>query len=130
MCKPKNRVMCPDCKRQKMLFGTQKEADLFIRYNGSEIDDGGKLKLRVYYCPACCGYHITSKPYKKIYEGVTDEMIDKYKKERKSLFDKLMDKNFKTVKEAKHYLAAQKGYSEEEKEKALANYKKYKGIKE
>ena len=33
MCKPKNRVLCPDCGREKMLFETEKKAKLFIEYN-------------------------------------------------------------------------------------------------
>ena len=62
MCKPKNRVMCPDCGREKMLFETEKKAKLFIEYNWESITDD-KDKLRVYYCPACCGYHISSHKY-------------------------------------------------------------------
>lgn len=128
MCKPKHRVMCPDCRRQKMLFETEKEAERFIEYNGDKINDGGRLKLRVYYCPSCCGYHITSKPYKEHYDKQTEELMDRYKKSPKTLFDKLMEKNFKTLKEVKRYIAAQTA-SDEEKEEAIAGYKKYKGIK-
>lgn len=120
--------MCPDCRRQKMLFDTQKEAERFIEYNGDKINDGGRLKLRVYYCPSCCGYHITSKLYKEHYDKQTEELMDKYKKSPKTLFDKLMEKNFKTLKEVNRYLAAQDA-REEEKEEALAGYKKYKGIR-
>ena len=81
--KPKNRVMCPDCGRQKMLFETKEKAMNFIKFNGDEISNG--KKIRWYYCPACCGYHITSKPYSKKYEGRTDKLIDAYKKQKKAM---------------------------------------------
>ncbi len=62
--KPKhNRVMCPDCFRQKMLFETQKQADNFIKWNGDDIDTNGG-ELRSYYCKCCGGWHITSKPHR------------------------------------------------------------------
>ena len=79
--KPKNRVMCPDCKKQKMLFQTEEKALNFIKYNSKNIDSHGN-PLRAYYCPACCGYHISSKPYSKKYEGRTDKLIENYKKSK------------------------------------------------
>ena len=78
--KPKHRVMCPECFKQKMLFETQKQADNFIKWNGDEIDTGGG-ELRSYYCPACGGYHITSKPYKPAYEHNTENLITRYEKD-------------------------------------------------
>ena len=78
--KPKHRVMCPECFKQKMLFETQKQADNFIKWNGDDIDTGGG-ELRSYYCPACGGYHITSKPYKPAYEHNTENLIRRYKEE-------------------------------------------------
>ena len=78
--KPKhNRVMCPECFKQKMLFETQKQADNFIKWNGEDIDTHGG-ELRSYFCPACGGYHITSKPYKKVYEHNTENLIKRYEK--------------------------------------------------
>lgn len=58
--KPKNRVFCPDCKRQKMKFDTEKQARNFIKWNRENFDD--KIPSRIYWCEACCGYHITAKP--------------------------------------------------------------------
>lgn len=58
----KNRVMCPDCGRTKMLFDTQKSADNFIKFNGHEIIDDPS-RLRSYYCDACGGYHITKAKF-------------------------------------------------------------------
>jgi hypothetical protein len=79
--KPKNnRVVCPECFRQKMLFETQKQADNFIKWNGEDIDTNGG-ELRSYYCPACGGYHISSKPYKKVYEHNTENLIKRYEKD-------------------------------------------------
>ncbi len=79
--KPKNnRVMCPECFRQKMLFETQKQADNFIKWNGEDIDTNGG-ELRSYYCPACGGYHISSKPYRKVYEHNTENLIKRYEKD-------------------------------------------------
>jgi len=90
MSKPKNnRVMCPECFKQKMLFETQKEADAFIKWNGDDIDTHGGT-LRSYYCNACCGWHITSKPFKNVYEHSTENLIKRYEKD-------VMLSNAKTV---------------------------------
>lgn len=77
MCKPKNRIMCPDCGRAKMLFETEAKAKNFIKFNGDDIHHDGDL--RVYFCPACGGYHISSKEYKKNYDSNTDKLIAAYK---------------------------------------------------
>ena len=78
MGKPKNnRVMCPECFKQKMLFETQKQADSFIKWNGEDIDTHGG-ELRSYYCPACGGWHISSKPYKEAYAHNTENLIRRY----------------------------------------------------
>lgn len=74
-----NRVMCPECFKQKMLFETQKQADNFIKWNGEDIDTHGG-ELRSYFCPACGGYHITSKPYREVYEHNTENLIKRYEK--------------------------------------------------
>lgn len=70
--------MCPDCGRVKMLFETESKARNFIKWNGSDIDTKGG-KLRTYLCPACGGYHISSKPHKKGYDNSTDRLIALYK---------------------------------------------------
>lgn len=77
MCKPKNRIMCPDCGRAKMLFETEAKAKNFIKFNGDDIHHDGEL--RTYFCPACGGYHISSKEYKKSYDTTTDRLISAYK---------------------------------------------------
>ena len=77
MCKPKNRIMCPDCGRAKMLFESEAKAKNFIKFNGDDIHHDGEL--RVYFCPACGGYHISSKEYKKNYDSNTDKLIAAYK---------------------------------------------------
>jgi hypothetical protein len=82
MSKPKNRIMCPDCGKSKMLFETEAKANNFIKFNSEEFENGDEL--RVYYCPACCGWHIT---HQKIHQNMfnrTEEMIKAYN----SLFKK------------------------------------------
>ena len=80
MCKPKNRVMCPDCRRQKMLFESESKANNFIKWNKDDIENGDKL--RAYYCSACGGWHISHQKFHKDMEGRTDELIEKYNKEK------------------------------------------------
>ena len=108
MCKPKNRVLCPDCGREKMLFETEKKAKLFIEYNWESLTDD-KDKLRIYYCPACCGYHISSHKYKGDNRN-TERLINNYNKDKRlyfeffSLRDDCLLKNFKTRKEFLKYV--------------------------
>lgn len=73
----RNRVICPDCGRAKILFKSKESAEKFIEYNGKDIDTGG-YPLRSYYCPACCGYHITKRRYKKSYNNKTSKLINAY----------------------------------------------------
>lgn len=59
-------VNCYACKRRKMLFSEQSEADNFIKYNqGGILEENGKAPVRSYYCELCCGYHVTSNPSKE-----------------------------------------------------------------
>ena len=76
MSKPKNRIMCPDCGKQKILFESESKANNFIKWNKNDIENGDKL--RVYYCSACCGWHISHQKYHKDMEGRTDKMIKAY----------------------------------------------------
>lgn len=56
----KNRVFCPECRRKKMLFETEKKALLFMRYNNEEISqESDTIPQRAYYCMACGGWHLT-----------------------------------------------------------------------
>lgn len=82
MAKPKNRIMCPDCGRPKMLFESEREAERFIKWNSDDIKHGEKL--RPYYCPACCGWHITHHKEWNGYAGRTDKLIDDYKRSAKN----------------------------------------------
>ena len=68
--KPKKRVYCADSMRQKMKFDTEKEAEDFIKWNRANFDD--KIPSRIYWCEACCGYHITARPMGGV--GVTINM--------------------------------------------------------
>ena len=77
MPKPsKKRIFCPDCGKPKILFETEKEAKTFIKFNSDDIEQGDKL--RPYYCPACCGYHISHKKHFKGFDTRIDKMIDDY----------------------------------------------------
>lgn len=76
MCKPKNRIMCPDCGRQKMLFESEAKANNFIKFNKENINNGDKL--RAYYCSACCGWHVSHQKFHKNMEGRTDKLIEAY----------------------------------------------------
>jgi hypothetical protein len=59
----KSLIYCYACKRRKMLFREQSEADNFIKYNhGGILEENGKAPVRSYYCELCCGYHVTSNP--------------------------------------------------------------------
>jgi len=86
----RNRMMCPDCARPKMLFESEAKAQRFIDFNGQDMEFGDRL--RPYYCPACCGWHISHKTYSKYYEGRTDELIEAYhsdtSKKRRTKFER------------------------------------------
>ena len=93
MAKPKNnRIMCPDCGKPKMLFATEKEAQNFIKWNSSEMEHG--QTLRPYYCPACCGYHISHKKHFGGFDKRTDNMIEDYHRSltHKDSFSKKLEK--------------------------------------
>jgi len=77
--KPKNRIWCPDCNRPKMLFETERKANDFIKWNGEDLATGSET-LRAYYCPSCCGWHISHRSYKPVYESRTDELIGAYRR--------------------------------------------------
>lgn len=57
----KNKVFCPRCKRQKMVFETAEKAHNFIKFNSNEmLEENGVAPVRAYYCEACGGWHVTS----------------------------------------------------------------------
>lgn len=90
----KCRIMCPDCGRAKMQFNTEKEAQLFIKFNGGDISDNVE-ELRVYYCTSCCCYHISSKPSNKKYEERTNNLINAYYRDINSENKKQFKKEIK-----------------------------------
>ena len=73
--KPKNRILCPDCGRPKILFESESKANNFIKFNAFEIPHGDRL--RSYYCPACCGWHVSSHQYNGM--NRTERMIQRYR---------------------------------------------------
>lgn len=73
----KNRIFCPDCAKPKMLFESQSKALNFIRWNGDKLETNGK-PLRTYYCPACCGWHISHQDYRDDYKERTDSLLSAY----------------------------------------------------
>ena len=113
MSKPKNRIMCPDCGRQKMFFESESKANNFIKFNKDDFENGDNL--RPYYCPACCGWHISSHKFHKDMEGQTDKLIEEYNKAKSKLrpvdlenieilYNDLKEHNFKSRKEVNQYL--------------------------
>lgn len=76
MCKPKNRIMCLDCGRLKILFESEAKANNFIKWNKDDIINGDKL--RSYYCPSCCGWHVSHKKYHKEMDNKTINIINAY----------------------------------------------------
>ena len=82
MAKPtKCRVLCPNIGRQKMLFESEDKAKNFIKFNGTELTDD-ITKLRVYWCDACGGYHISSHEKGKNADKRTDKLISAYRKSK------------------------------------------------
>ena len=70
--------MCPDCGKPKMQFETEEKAKRFITFNGEKITNNVN-KLRVYYCPSCCCYHITSKRHYWKQDVQTKQLLAAYK---------------------------------------------------
>lgn len=125
----KSRVMCPDCGRQKMLFESEKQAETFLKFNEDAVNPDGTREMRVYYCPACCGYHISSHAYKGSGRA-TDRLIDRYRQNMKrgslqesiQLFEIMVAQNFTSKKEVKRWLDTQENYSETTKSWALTRF--------
>ena len=122
--------MCPDCGRAKMLFETEKEAQTFIKFNGQELIDDVS-KLRVYYCPACCGYHISSHGYKG--GNRTEKLIKAYYTDKhfnnlelegevNALLEILRKHAFQNKKEAKAYLRTLSNFRKVSKNEAIEKY--------
>lgn len=136
MSKPKNRIMCPDCGRAKMLFETETKANNFIKFNSDTFENGEEL--RAYYCPACCGYHISSKPHKRSYDSQTDRLLKAYYVDNaeagmvKQIFDILIETKLKSKKAVNKYLRQNKieeKYTDSVLQKARTMYYAFANIK-
>lgn len=58
----KNHIFCPFCYKPKIVFESKKKAMNFIRFNADEImAENGYAPVRAYFCPACGGWHVTSR---------------------------------------------------------------------
>ena len=125
----KSRVMCPDCGKQKMLFESEKKANTFLKFNEEEVNPDGTREMRVYYCPACCGYHISSHEYNGDGRS-TDRLIDCYHKDNRGgslqesieLYETMVSHKFTSKKEVKNWLKTQNQISETTKSWAISKY--------
>lgn len=136
MSKPKNRIMCPDCGRAKMLFETEAKANNFIKFNSDTFENGEEL--RVYYCPACCGYHISSKPHKRSYDSQTDRLLKAYYVDNaeagmvETIYKVLVETKLKSRKAVNKYLRENKleeKYTDSVLQKARTMYYTFANIK-
>ena len=84
--KPKHRIFCPQCGYAKMLFNSEKKANLYLLYNSNDVmEENGKKPIRSYYCEACGGWHVTScKSFRHVDE-----------KDKKILYDGNIKTKFK-----------------------------------
>lgn len=83
----KNRVFCVDCRRTKMVFDTEKKALLFIKFNSNDIElENGFSPSRAYFCIACGGYHLTSKPDFENFISPTEILLQKRVQENKDIY--------------------------------------------
>lgn len=89
--KPKKRIYCPDCNRPKMLFETERKANDFIKWNGGDIETGGE-SLRAYYCPSCCGWHISHKKHNEEYDKRTEKLIGAYRSSINNRYARRIDR--------------------------------------
>ena len=99
--KPKKRVFCPFCGYSKMLFETEKKANLYLKYNADDVlEENGRKPIRTYYCEACGGWHVTSsksfryveEKYKKdLYKSNISNRFGKYNKKNDIECQKVVD---------------------------------------
>jgi hypothetical protein len=62
---PKNLVYCTASRKEKLQFDTLEAAVMHVNINGPKIKElNGYGPTRAYWCPACCCWHVTSKPKK------------------------------------------------------------------
>ncbi len=121
----KNRIMCPDCRKPKMLFETERKANDFIKWNREDIEHGEKL--RAYYCPSCCGWHISHQKHRRGYDFNTDKLINAYHrigKPRRKI-DKLIRHEEVSQTEQKLMVVAQRVYDDIPEELKATSQKGY-----
>lgn len=93
MIKPKNKVFCRGCNKEKILFETKENADNFLKFNRDYfLEKTGRAPKYSYYCRFCLGYHVTSNPRKTAKKHFAE-------RDRKEI-DKLMN----AVRRNKEYL--------------------------
>lgn len=81
----RGRVFCRECRRPKLLFDSEKKADLFIKFNADEIEEcNGYAPDRSYYCIACGGWHVTHKPFDPAMKSVSERVVEEYNNSVKS----------------------------------------------
>jgi len=124
----KSRVMCPDCGRQKMLFESEKKAQNFLKFNEVAVNPDGTREMRVYYCPACCGYHISSHQYRGSNKR-TDKIIEKYREDSRNnlqeilkLYELIVSQKFTSRRALNKWLEDQDQFSERTKQQAKMKY--------
>ena len=79
--KPKNRVFCHECGREKMFFESELKALNFIKFNSDNFDE--KKPNKVYYCQACLGWHISSKGGDRYANPITDNIVQLFSSVKK-----------------------------------------------
>ena len=80
----KNSVLCPNCGRHKMLFGSEDAAQRFIEFNADDIEARtGTAPRYAYYCDLCCGWHLSSTFYESPKKTRLRRSIDKHIREKR-----------------------------------------------
>ena len=73
-----NLIFCPAAGRAKLQFETLKKAVNYIRWNSHEIyHESGKAPVRVYWCPRCACFHVTSRPHNKTPEEYKKDSVQR-----------------------------------------------------
>ena len=80
----KNRIHCNNSGKVRMLFETEKKANLFIKFNSEEIEsESGYSPVRAYFCISCNGWHVTSREDRQNRASETEQFLSLFTDERK-----------------------------------------------